>query len=743
MTKKQHTLPDSLLRYYARIGADVIHFRRAMVRIFKGNYYLEKALIKINEDFSISVSQPEYAPTEDEEKAIKADLQKIDFPRVIKADPDDIETLTPQLQGTFFTFIDQDDGKIIMVQETRRNDNGTKSHLPWVFLSDGEWISMEPDGNLPFWKPRHKVLGTRIMIHEGAKAAAFVQAIVDNNIPHPWLETLKLYQHWGMIGGALAPHRTDYGELQAIQPAEVIYVCDNDEVGESALAKVSKSWGKGLKGVIFGAGFKRSFDLADPMPEHMFHNGRWLGPTFRNLLIPATWATELVPPPSGKGRYVTKIKSEFAEEWMHAVVPEVYMHREWPSVLLGKDEFNNQVSAFSDVDDTARLLKKAIESKATQIRYDPSLKPGIYPAHGGFFINTYEGPQIKPESVDVTPWLEFMEMLVPEEEDREHLCRWCATLIARPDVRMHYGVLLISEVQGIGKSTLGEKILAPLVGIHNTSFPSEQEIVESQFNYWLSHKRLAVVHEIYAGNSSKAYNKLKTLITDKNITVQKKYQANYQVENWLHVFACSNSMRALKLSTDDRRWFVPRLTEEKRNAEYWDRFNDWLQFDGGLGRIYQWAKDYIEEFGHVTPGVPAPWSALKHQIIEESFSPGQTVVANVLADLKQEISDGVLPKDLFILDTDLVELIKQEVYNGQQNERLERPLTVRNVAKTMGWTCGTERAKIKGWGLRATNSRIISLDKNVALTHPTDLAGDKVPEGQRRFPYDVLNRRAM
>ena len=85
--------------------------------------------------------------------------------------------------------------------------------------------------------------------------------------------------------------------------------------------------------------------------------------------------------------------------------------------------------------------------------------------------------------------------------------RWCATLVARPDIRMEYGVLLISEMQGVGKGTLGERILAPLVGPWNCSFPTEQSIVDSSFNSWIAHKRLAVVHEIYAGHNIKAYNK--------------------------------------------------------------------------------------------------------------------------------------------------------------------------------------------------------------------------------------------
>ena len=60
--------------------------------------------------------------------------------------------------------------------------------------------------------------------------------------------------------------------------------------------------------------------------------------------------------------------------------------------------------------------------------------------------------------------------------------------------RMSYGMLLISEKQGVGKTTLGASILGPLIGTWNCSFPGENDIL-AQFNEWVAHKRLAVVSD--------------------------------------------------------------------------------------------------------------------------------------------------------------------------------------------------------------------------------------------------------
>ena len=717
--------PKSVLNYFHRVGAEILNFRRAMIKTHKGNYYVERALIRISLEGVVTCTHKEFAPNETELAEMKNDLSKVEFPKTIKSrNTDGLNGIT---KGPIFEFYDRDTGEIIFVQEKRTKENGSKNYLPWVQMESGEWVSMEPDGNLPFWKPKVGLgPGAKIIIHEGAKAASAVNDMVnDLDCKHPWINELRKYEHWGMIGGALAPHRTDYEELKKIAPTGVIYACDNDKPGQTALQKVSQNWGKSMKGMVFGDDFPETWDMADPMPPKLFaRSGRYIGPRFIDLLTPATWATEVIPPKSGKGRSVTVIKADFAEEWFHCVTPEVFVHSHWPNRTLNLNEFNSFVAPFSHVDDTARFLKRDFSSKAGVLRYNPGGQSGMYSGSSqGRYINTYCAPDIVPEAGPAGPWFEFLEKFVPEPEDRHELMRWVATLIARPDIRMLYGVLLVSEMQGVGKGTLGEKVLAPLVGEDNVSYPSEQEIVDSNYNYWLSHRRLSVIHEIYAGNSSKAYNKLKTVITDRFVTVQKKYQANYQIECWVHVLACSNSMRALKISLDDRRWLIPKVAEVKQSPEYWEAFNIWLQEHGGLGIIRQWAIDFVQDPKNVVDrGSPAPATAAKKAIVEEGYSPGQMIVSRCLSRIKERIEEGELPDTTFVLDSGLVTLIKNQLYEGRHNDHLERPLTVRNVGKALGWSIGDKQCQVKAWGASATGAKIMTLNPDIALKTPGELS---------------------
>lgn len=754
----------ALAAYIDRVGAEQLNFKRFMVKDYKGHYYTERAMIVIKEDFTIFCSNKNYAPTKEEAEAIKHEMAKHDFPKAIKVR--DIKALVKMLkeekeissEDELFTFIDRHDGQIIMVQQLKRLPDGRKIYPPWSFWSDGEWRRMEPGGLLPFWKPA-KQRKTKVMLHEGAKVSRYLETELSKKghgelANHPWLTILLEFEHWGMIGGALSPHRADYAELRREKPTEVVYVCDNDWPGQAALQEVSKAYGYSLKGIRFDERWPQSWDLADPMPEAFFKSGRYLGPALEELLVPATRATEIVPNPEGKGRPATRLLRDFREEWFHCVKPEVFVHGGWPNRIFTAQEFNNFVAPFSDVLETANLLKKDGASKSAVLKYSPAMEPGIYGSgDDGRFINTHVPAPIKAEKGNAAPWVEFMEHLVPDEGDRKELIRWCATLICRPDIKMLYGVLLISEIQGMGKGTLGEKILAPLVGETNVSYPSEQEIVDSNYNYWLAHKRLAVVHEIYAGHSSKAYNKLKSIITDKNVNVSMKYMANYTVENWIHVFACSNSMRALQLASDDRRWFVPKISEVKKPRQFWLDFNHWLKEQGGLGIIKWWMERWLEKNEPVLPGTDAPWSVLKGEIVEEGYSPGMKLVADTL-DYIKGVLNGDDPKkkaewegagylrdgSIFVLDTALVELIRQAIYEGRHNDRLERPATIRRVAKSKGWFIGETRSSVKEWinsTKAAMGGRVIANTRELAITRPGDLCNETMSEKDKRRPLDV------
>ncbi|HEY7415023.1 MAG TPA: primase-helicase family protein, partial [Ktedonobacteraceae bacterium] len=649
----------ALKAYIDRIGAEQLNFKRFMVKEYHGShYYVEKVLIKITDDFEIDCNNKEYAPTEEEATAIVDELKKVEFPKSIHAGYPEVEELlaTGQVRGQLFVFPDITRKHVIMCQERGEDKNEKKFYVPWtLFKSKGGtfWRRMEPDGKLPFWKPKlwwkdpkdgkYKRNKAHIMVHEGAKTAAFVDNLVNNpewrdqRRAHPWAEELAKYEHWGAIGGALATHRCDFDELGHINlEGDLVYTCDRDVAGEQAARVFSRMWGKKLYAIKFDHIFREGWDLADPLPEAMFSKTGTVLRQLSSYLDPATWATiklEKGKKGDSSGRPGYRLTKDFEAEWVHTVNPEMFCHTRLPQKRYDTAAaFNSAVRPFTDVDDTARYLRSSYANKAVTIKYDPSRKPGLFQSqNGNQYVNIYQPwPGIdytdkEAKHVDYSPWVDFLERLIPNELERSHVMKWAATLISCPGVKMNYGILLVSEMQGVGKTTFADTI-AKCLGETNYAYTNENAII-SAFNDW-AEKQLVVVPEIYQGHSTKAYNQLKEIITDRVISVNRKFVPTYNVDNHVHIIACSNSMRALRLDNTDRRWFVPMVSQVKQTSDYWNSFHDWRDDEDGVRKVRLWAKVFVREHGRVEAGAEAPWTFTKKEMIEENDSPGMEYVRN-------------------------------------------------------------------------------------------------------------------
>ena len=639
----------ALQAWMTRTGAVALNFRKFAVKKDEGGYPRHVATARIKDGAFLFDGDAAHAPTEEEKAAIESELKASKFPESIAASRAEAEHHASSLDGDVFFFLDPNEpkDKQVLFVEQRIHKDGEKIVLPWSFWNDGRWRMMEPDGLLPLWGLNRVKHAYKVFIHEGAAAARFVQALVDKGgaelAAHPWAEDLRDAAHLGWPGGVKRARAVDWETIKKLlKNKRAILICDNDQGGVDAARTISSILKLPLSFVRFGDGFRTGFDLGDDFAKETKlweeKKGRltWVGPSFEDCLSPATWATQ-VHEPEGKGRPSISLRKEFANEWMFSVKPMKFVNR-LTMRSYAQDEFNVLIAPFSDAADVAERLHKWPASAAETMAYEPGKASGLIPTGRGMVINMYRPSDVKPVEGDARPFHEFTEHLIPNEQDRAELLRWCATLIARPSVRMHYSVLLISEMQGVGKTTLAEKIMMPLIGNLNCSAPTAHEATNPQFTSWLMYKRLAVIGEIYDGESSKAYNRLKTVLTDPWVRANEKYEKPYDIPNWTHVMACSNSLRALKLADNDRRWFVPEVAEEKWPHQKWVEFNTWLG-NGGLEAICFWAHDYVKRRGHVQPGIEAPEFITKQRSVVAAMSDGEKLVYDLgtsLAELKKQ-----------------------------------------------------------------------------------------------------------
>ena len=706
----------NLQAYLQRINAVQRNFRKFEVEEAiddrgRGRYKRVVATVTIVGDAAddsdakliLQCSNPDYAPTEAEAAAIAPEIADLQFPLSIPAR--DIDGLLATLPGVdpddFFPFRVKGGG-VTFVQQRKETNDG-KAYLPWSFWSDGEWRMMEPDGPLPLFGLDQLSAWPAVLICEGPKTARAVQRLLADGKDHPWIGDLKDYVPIGWPGGTERWSAVDWQPLANLPPGiRVVIACDNDAQGKNVMTKIARLLQRhSIRALMPDDRWPPNWDLADPFPDHKkwWRGKKYVGPSFVSCLFPATWATKPVKVPgSDKPAYV--ITERFAAEWLYVVEIDSFVHRQHVDRAWHRKQFEARIKAFSDLKkDTVTKFMDLEASKVEALAYEPDEMPGVINVDGERKLNTFRPTTIAPVAGNPWPFLRFMTHLIPRKAERRETLRWMTTVVCRPDIRVLYALLPISKMQGVGKTTLA-LIVANLVGMHNVSFPSEKDVTKSTFNTFIAHRRLAVIHEIYSGERRKAYDTIKSWITEKHVDCNKKFVTPYTISNWCHFIATSNALLAIHLDDEDRRFFVPRITEKKQSKEYWNRFYGWLG-DDGYGIIL----NYLQRLAArpqwiVGPGEHAPSSPVKREIIAEARSPGQQFAYDLAAMAVERMRAAEARADeetdpaekARLIDAAKVVFIIPQVHFWVAGMRqvtladkvLEKPLTLRRVMVAAG-----------------------------------------------------------
>lgn len=625
--------------YRRRIGAEHRGMRNLVVSERVGKYRKDLAVIRFSEEGEIDAPDG-HKPTEAEVAKIKAAWPRYTWPtqrpflwtaRELSHDPVRFP-FQRSVPDCLFEYKDEGGDNLLMVEERRDNADGSKEFYTWTYWSDGLWRIAEPD-TLPLYNLPALKSASTVFIHEGAKAARFIDhMIADAGLrgrweSHPWGDSLRgnnsgTVAHLGWTGGAHRGNATDFSPLRR-SGARVIFIADNDRDGIDAIRDISRHSRLKMEAVIFNDEWPSGFDLADPFPADRIEAGVQLD----DLLIPATWATDTIH--TGR-RPAHIIRPEAISEWLWTVSPPMFFHSSSPGKGYSEGEVDAMMRPFSDAEMSARLIRQNLSARADGVAYLPGEKR-VVSRDGQRRVNRWVPSRLKEGAGSAWPFARMIVSLFPDRPDRRPLIKWGATLRAIPTTRMEYAILLQSETTGTGKTTLGH-IAAQMVGEANVSRPNEADLTEGAFNSHFAAKRLAITNEIYSGHSRQTVNKLKSPITDTKLRVNEKYQAPYEIDNWVHFIFCSNDLISLLIDNTDRRFFVPRMAEKKLPVQFWRAFYAWLK-SGGLESIARCAREWVEKHGAVCPGEAAPMSRAKADMIDAGVSDAMRLARDMARDL--------------------------------------------------------------------------------------------------------------
>ena len=249
-------------------------------------------------------------------------------------------------------------------------------------------------------------------------------------------------------------------------------------------------------------------------------------------------------------------------------------------------------------------------------------------------FNLYRPPTITPgDTADVGPWLAHVHKVFPEDAD--HIIKWLAHRVQRPQEKINHALALGSGDQGVGKDTLLEPVKRA-VGPWNFDEVSPQQIM-GRFNGFLKNVILRVNEARDLGdlNRFQFYDHMKAYLASPPdvLRVDEKNLREYSIFNCVGVIITTNHKSdGIYLPTDDRRHYVAwsNLRRGDFAAGYWE--NLWHWYDTGGDRN---VAAYLAEFdiSSFDPKAPPPQTPAFWDIVDASRAPEDAELADVLDQL--------------------------------------------------------------------------------------------------------------
>ena len=279
----------------------------------------------------------------------------------------------------------------------------------------------------------------------------------------------------------------------------------------------------------------------------------------------------------------------------------------------------------------------------------------IVEERGGRWLNTWVKPSVVRRPGSARPFLNHVRYILDGDDVAVRYCLdWFAHIIQHPTVKIPVALLLIGK-QGTGKSLLAS-VGIRLVGVDNTSSISANDL-SNAFNGWADGKSLIVIDELVNDRSNATPARLKGLITEPRLHVNRKGVEAHAASNLAHFMLLSNAIDAAIVDSDDRRFMVWCSQAAPKPAGYYRWLNRWIE-GGGDGRVLNFLLE--RDLSQFNPHARPPKTAGRDRVIAESRSGIADYLHNAL-----EAGDEPFDRDLVILNrvVDHMTLVKRMPVN--------------------------------------------------------------------------------
>jgi hypothetical protein len=172
---------------------------------------------------------------------------------------------------------------------------------------------------------------------------------------------------------------------------------------------------------------------------------------------------------------------------------------------------------------------------------------------------------------------------------------WIARMYQKPAERAEVCIVLRSDEEGSGKSTLGFAIKR-IFGIHAFAISDPRHLV-GNFNAHLQNTVFLLCNEAFFAGDKSHIGTLKALITDLNLTIEGKYRNPVQGRNFLHIMMTTNADWVIPAVVTARRYLMLDVSSHRvGDVEYFRKLNDEIEGDGLSAFLYDMLHRDISQF---------------------------------------------------------------------------------------------------------------------------------------------------
>lgn len=280
--------------------------------------------------------------------------------------------------------------------------------------------------------------------------------------------------------------------------------------------------------------------------------------------------------------------------------------------------------------------------RADTICFKPDRPPGeIIDDAGRARVNTWWPANVRRVVGDVSPFMDHLRRVLPDERDREILLSYMAACVQYKGVKFPWAPVL-QGAEGNGK-TLFSACVAEAVGQHYTHWPHAEDL-DSQFNGWIADKVFIAVEELYSQeHQAEIVEKLKTLITGgMGIQIQFKGVDQASMSICANFMITTNYRNAIRKTPDNARRFgifysaqqsVADIARDGMSGDYFPRLYDWLKHRDGFAIVSELLHTYpiAPEFNPAGAMHRAPNTSTTEAAIIESRGSVEQQIAEVIA----------------------------------------------------------------------------------------------------------------